>query len=64
MAGVWHIAETYIKVRSQWRYLYRAIKRQVHAMLGFKPADRARLIPGSIKRINMMRKQQAKYVCN
>jgi transposase-like protein len=25
VAGKWHVDETYIKVRGQWRYLYRAI---------------------------------------
>jgi transposase-like protein len=25
VTGKWHVAETYIKVRGQWRYLYRAI---------------------------------------
>ncbi len=25
VTGKWHIGETYIKVRGQWRYLYRAI---------------------------------------
>ncbi|GLS30829.1 hypothetical protein GCM10007937_25380 [Mesorhizobium albiziae] len=25
MTGKWHVDETYIKVRGQWMYLYRAI---------------------------------------
>ena len=43
---------------------HRAIKRRVRPMLGFKSADRARVILGGIELIHMMRKQQAKYACS
>ncbi len=43
---------------------HRAVKRRVRSMLGFKSADSARVIIGSIELIHMMRKQQAKYACN
>jgi putative transposase len=33
-------------------------------MLGFQTVDTARAILGSIEMIHMIRKQQAKYVCN
>ena len=33
-------------------------------MLGFKSADRARVILSGIELIHMMRKQQAKYACS
>ena len=43
---------------------HRAIKRRVRPMLGFKSVASARVILGGIELIHMMRKQQAKYVCN
>jgi transposase-like protein len=43
---------------------HRAVKRRVRPMLGFKSVNSARAILGGIELIHMMRKQQAKYVCN
>jgi transposase-like protein len=42
---------------------HRAIKRRVGPMMGFKAMNSARVIPGGIEMIHMMRKQQAKYAC-
>jgi putative transposase len=42
---------------------HRAVRRRVRPMLGFKSADSARVILGSIEMIHMMRKGQAKYAC-
>jgi transposase-like protein len=43
---------------------HRAIKRRVRPMLGFQSVASARVILGGIEMVHMMRKQQAKYVCN
>ena len=43
---------------------HRTVKRRVRSMLGFTPADSARVILGGIELIHMMRKQQAKYACS
>jgi transposase-like protein len=43
---------------------HRAIKRRVRPMLGFKSTATARVIPGGIEMIHMMRKGQAKYARN
>jgi transposase-like protein len=42
---------------------HRAVKRRVRPMVGFKSACSARVIPGGIEMIHMMRKDQAKYAC-
>ena len=42
---------------------YRAIKRRVQPMLGFKSMASARAILGGIEMIHMMRRGQAKYAC-
>lgn len=59
-----------IRIR-QSRYLnnrieqnHRTIKRRIRPMLGFKSMDSARAILGGIEMIHMMRKHQARYVCN
>jgi putative transposase len=59
-----------IRIR-QSRYLnnqieqdHRRIKRRVRPMLGFKSMDSARAILSGIEMVHMMRKQQAKSVCN
>jgi transposase-like protein len=43
---------------------HRAIKRRIRPMLGFKSLNSARVILGGIEMVHMMRKGQAKYVCN
>jgi transposase-like protein len=43
---------------------HRAIKRRVQPMLGFKSVTTALVMLGGIEMVHMMRKQQAKYVCN
>ncbi|MEJ9178268.1 DDE-type integrase/transposase/recombinase, partial [Bacillus thuringiensis] len=30
--SVWHLDETYIKVKGKWRYLYRAIDKEGHTL--------------------------------
>ena len=32
----WRVDETYVLVGGQWKYLYRAVKRRVRPMMGFK----------------------------
>ncbi len=43
---------------------YRAIKRRIRPMLGFKAITTAQVILSGIEMIHMMRKGQAKYACN
>ena len=43
---------------------HRAVKRRVRPMLGFKSVNSAHAILGGIEMIHMMRKGQAKYVCD
>jgi len=43
---------------------HRVIKRRVRPILSFQSAVTARVILGRIEMVRMMRKQQAKYVCN
>jgi transposase-like protein len=43
---------------------HRAVKRSIRPMLGFKSTNSARVIPGGIEMVHMMRKGQAKFTCN
>lgn len=43
---------------------HRRIKRRIRSMLGFKSMASAEIILSGIEMIQMMRKQQARYVCN
>ena len=43
VGGSWRADETYIKVKSQWKYLYRAVKRITKPMLGCKPFRAAKM---------------------
>jgi transposase-like protein len=43
---------------------HRAIKRRVRPMMGVKSMNSARALLGGIEMVHMMRKGQAKYVCN
>ena len=52
----WRMDETCIKVAGQWKYLYRAIKRVVRPMLGFKTFRCARVLIAGIETMHILRK--------
>jgi transposase-like protein len=56
----WSLGETYIKVKDQWKYLYRAVDKEqlCTATLGFKSFKSAKITIGGFELMRIIQKRQ------